>query len=220
MAEFVKIALEERSEKGKEAVKKLRPTGYVPAVFYGPEYKDSITAKVKVSEVAPLIRSGHWETIRILATLPDGKEEMCLMREVQKNIITKDVMHIDFIQLVKGRKVAVNVPVLLEGKEACAALKQGAVLEQTLYEIEMDVLPIEIPDSVVLNVSGLKVGDSFLVKDLSLPESAEIVIDPEEMVVSVALPQIETETEEEEEETAAGEVEVVAKGKAKEEEEE
>ena len=82
MADMVKIVLEERNEKGKQAVKKLRPTGYVPAVFYGPEYRDAVTVKVKASDIAAVIRSGHWETVRFNASLPNGREEMCLMRNI------------------------------------------------------------------------------------------------------------------------------------------
>lgn len=217
MADMVKIVLEERNEKGKQAVKKLRPTGYVPAVFYGPEYRDAVTVKVKASDIAAVIRSGHWETVRFNASLPNGREEMCLMRNIQRSLLNNEIIHIDFIQLLKGHKIAVNIPVVLEGREDCVGLKHGGIIEQLLYEVEIEVLPTEIPNSVSIDVSGLNVGEGFSVKDLALPKSADILVDLEELVVTVAQPK--AEVEEEEEEVEAGEVEVVAKGKAKEEEE-
>lgn len=154
MADMVKIVLEERNEKGKQAVKKLRPTGYVPAVFYGPEYRDAVTVKVKASDIAAVIRSGHWETVRFNASLPNGREEMCLMRNIQRNLLNNEIIHIDFIQLLKGHKIAVNIPVVLEGREDCVGLKHGGIIEQLLYEVEIEVLPTEIPNSVSIDVSG------------------------------------------------------------------
>lgn len=219
MADMVKLVLEARNEKGKEAVKKLRPTGYIPAVFYGPEYKESVPVKVKALDIAAIVRSGHWETVRFNVTLPDGKEEMCLMRDVQKNFLNDDILHVDFFQLMRGRKVSINVPIVLEGREVCVGLKSGGVVEQLLYEVEIDVLPQEIPDSIVINVKDLDLNEGVYLKELPLTESAELLVDPEDMVVTVGLPKIEEEPEVEEE-VAPGEVEVVAKGKAKEAEEE
>ncbi|NLM70803.1 MAG: 50S ribosomal protein L25 [Synergistaceae bacterium] len=224
MSNAISITLEERKESGKIACKKLRPAGYTPCVFYGPEYKDSIPAKVKTEDVAKLIKAGGWETVTLNATLPDGKQEMCLMREVQKNFLDDSLLHIDFMQLVKGRKINVNVPVQIVGRETCEGAKQGGLIDHILREISMEVLPGRIPDMITVDVSDLGLGDQLFVRDLDLPSDASLLVDEDEMVVAVMVPRGVTDEEAEEEAIAEDEeereVEVVAKGKAKDEEEE
>jgi large subunit ribosomal protein L25 len=220
----VKLTLKKRSKTGKEVSKKLRSGGVIPAVFYGPELDEAIPVIVESKNVLQYANSPHWETVRIDATLPDGSEEMCLMRDVQRDPLTGDVLHIDFLQLLSGHKVYVNVPVEISGREHCVGVKQGGVFEQVMHELEMYVLPKEIPDSIVVDVSELGIEDTIYVKDLELPESAAIEHDPESAVVMVTyatMPELPEEEEEEEaEEGEEMEVEVVGKGKAKEEEEE
>jgi large subunit ribosomal protein L25 len=219
----VKLTLKKREKTGKEVSKKLRAGGVIPAVFYGPELGEAVPVIVEAKNVLPYANSAHWETVRIDATLPDGREEMCLMRDIQRDPLTGDVLHIDFLQLLSGHKVYVNVPVEVTGRDHCVGVKQGGVFEQILHELEMYVLPKEIPDSIIVDVSGLGIEDAVYVKDLSLPESAAIEQDPESAVVMVTyatMPELPEEEEEEAAEEEEMEVEVVGKGKAKEEEDE
>jgi len=219
MSSIVKIAMKKREGSGKEISKKYRAGGEVPAVFYGPEYRESVPVLVDKKAIAPYANSAHWETVRIDAGLPDGKTEMCLMREIQRNSITGEILHIDFYQLLKGHKVLVKVPVEIINKESCAGVKKGGVLEHVLHEIEMEVLPREIPDSLVVDVASLEIEDVVHVKDIAIPESAEIDEAMESVVLMITHARIEVEETGEEEEEEVMEVEVVAKGKGKEEEE-
>ncbi len=217
MSENISITMEERSETRKGACKKLRPAGFTPCVFYGPEYVQSIPGKVRTAEVVKLVNSGRWETAAIDIALPDGKREMCLIREVQRDILNDDILHIDFMQLVKGRRISVNVPVHVTGREACAGVKQGGVVDHILREIPLEVLPGQIPDSIEIDISTLGLGAHVFVRDLPIPEGATLLLDEGEIAVSVIIPRgvIEAEAAEEEKE-----VEVLAKGKAKAEKEE
>ena len=219
MSDIISIVLEERKGSGKNLCKKLRPEGYTPCVFYGPDYKESIPAKVKTSDVAKIIKAGGWETVTLGATLPDGNSEMCLMREVQKDFLDDSILHIDFMQLVKGRKITVNVPVHIVGRETCHGVKQGGVIDHILREIPMEVLPGRIPDSITLDITEMGLGSQLFVRDMDIPADATVLVPEDEIAVAVIVPRglIEAETEEEEEEEK--EVEVVAKGKAKHEEE-
>jgi large subunit ribosomal protein L25 len=153
----------------------------------------------------------------MLLTLPGGKEEMAIMREVQKDILNGKILHVDFMQLVKGHKLTVNVPVELVGRDVCAGVKLGGVIDHLLREISMEVLPGQIPDSVAVDVSSMKLGAMVHVKDIAVPEGASVLSDPDEVVVAVMIPRGVSEAEETAEEQK--EVEVVAKGKAKSEEE-
>lgn len=214
MTEVVSIKLEERMEKGKQEVRRLRSQGFIPATFYGTDYRDSLTVKVLKSEIYSSVNSAHRETVRLEASLPSGQKELCLMREIQRNPVNDEILHIDLLQLVKGHKIKVNVPIEAFNKDICKGIKLGGVFEQVIHEIELDVLPSEIPESIKVDVSGLELGSFIHLSDLALPESAEIAVDGEEVVFTVAHARAAAEETVEEEPT---EVEVVGKGKSKEE---
>ncbi|MDR1622426.1 MAG: 50S ribosomal protein L25 [Synergistaceae bacterium] len=209
MSELVTIVMEPRVKSGKGAVGKLRKEGFTPCVFYGPELSEPVVGKVDTARVTRLLSAGHWETMRISLKLPSGEEEMCIIREIQRNPLTGKLVHIDFMRLLKGRKVTVYVPVRVLGKEACPGIKEGGVLEN-LHEIEVETLPMTIPEFIEVDISNLALGGMIHVKDLKLGEDLSLLADPEEVVAIVAVPKIvEEETGGEEKE-----VEVVAKGKA------
>jgi large subunit ribosomal protein L25 len=209
MSELVTIVMEPRVKSGKGAIGKLRKEGFTPCVFYGPELSEPVVGKVNTTRVTRLLSGSHWETMRISLKLPSGEEEMCIIREVQRNPLTGKLVHVDFMRLLKGRKVTVNVPVRVHGKEVCPGIKEGGVLEN-LHEIEVETLPMTIPEFIDIDISNLALGDMIHVKDLDLGEALSLLADPEEVVAIVAVPKVvEEETAGEEKE-----VEVVAKGKA------
>ena len=218
MSERVTLVMEPRDKTGKGANGRLRKAGYVPCVLYGPELEKNVQGKLKMKEVERIL-AGRWESQRFTVKLPDGEEEMCLIREAQVNPLTDQPLHIDFLRLVKGRKIKVNIPVEVVGREASPGVKDGGVLE-SMRELEVDTLPMNIPDVIEVDVSALGVGDAIHVRDLKLPDGVEVLADPDEIVAVVATSRgIEEPTAAEGEETAAADVEVVAKGKAAKEEE-
>ncbi len=222
MSNIVNVNFEKREETGKQAAKKTRKSGYTPSVFYGPDYPDGVMIKVKTDEIEKYVYSGHWETTRVEASLPDGTKSLCLMRNIQKDFLTDEILHIDFLQMVKGHKIYVNVPITPLNKESCVGVKAGGVFEQVLHEIGMQILPMEIPESVDIDVQHLEIGDYIYVSDLVVPESAELDSEPDEVVFSLSHVKVVEEPEEglegEELEEMEEEVEVIGKGKSDEEE--
>lgn len=218
MSDILQVTLETREKSGKQEARKLRKDGYVPAVFYGSGYPDSIPVRVKTKDILPALNSGHWETFRLDVTLPDGKTEMALMRDVQRNFLNGTLLHIDFYQLVSGQKVQVEVPIDIVNRESCAGVKAGGVLEQLVHEVSVNVLPREIPDVLAVDVRNLELGMEIKLKDLPLPESAELLDDPNTVVVLAVEPKT-AEVAAAEAEVEQKEVEVLAKGKAKSQEE-
>ena len=211
MSERVTLVMEPREKTGKGENGRLRRAGYTPCIFYGPEMEKSIQGKLKTRDVERILM-GRWESARVTMTLPDGEQEMCIIREVQRNPLTDQPLHIDFLRLVKGRKITVNIPVDVVGREKSPGVKDGGVLE-TLRELEVETLPINIPDVITVDVSALQVGDAIHVRDLSLPEGVELKADPDE-IVAVVVTSRGVEESSEDETAAAADVEVVAKGKA------
>lgn len=218
--EAVKIKFEKREETGKGVCRKMRVKGSVPAVFYGPEYRESLVGSVGTKEISRVVNAPNWETAMIDLELPGGKTEMALLRSVQRHVITQNILHVDLYQLVKGHKVKVAVPVRIINKEICAGVKMGGLLEQPLREVEINVLPREIPSEIVLDMAKMAIGDEVFVRDLGLPESAELLTAEDCLVVMVTRPRAMAAQSAEEAGEESVEVEVVGKGKASKESDE
>ncbi len=217
--EATKVKIQKRTNTGKGTCRKLRAKGVVPVVFYGPEYKESFVGEVDSRELSAIANAPNWETRMIDLELPDGKTEMALLRNVQRHAITRNILHVDLYQLVKGHKVRVSIPVRVVHKETAAGVKMGGVLEHPLRELDIMVLPREIPSEIVLDVAKMQMGDEILVRDIELPESAEVQVPAETLVLMIARPKSMAAAEEGEGEEEVTEVEVVGKGKRKDDEE-
>ena len=210
--------MESREKTGKGENGRIRKAGYVPCIIYGPEIKENIKGKVNMRELEKIL-AGRWESTRLNVKLPDGAEELCIIREAQRHPLTDMPLHVDFLHLVRGRKITVKIPVEVTGREESQGVKDGGVLEFT-HELEVETLPMSIPDVITVDVSGLNIGDAIHVKDLKLPENVTALSDPEEVVAIVVTSRGVEEAAPEEEAPAAADVEVVAKGKAAKEDEE
>ena len=218
MADIVTLVMESREKTGKGENGRIRRAGYVPCIIYGPEIKENIKGKVNMREVERIL-AGRWESTRLNVKLPDGREELCIIREAQRHPLTDMPLHVDFLHLVRGRKINVKIPVEVIGREESQGVKDGGVLEFT-HELEVETLPMSIPDVITVDVSGLNIGDAIHVKDLKLPENVSALADPEEVVAIVVMSRGVEDAAPEEEAPAAADVEVVAKGKAAKEDEE
>ena len=217
MANAVTLVMESREKTGKGENGRIRRAGYVPCVIYGPEISPNILGKVNMREIERIL-AGRWESTRLNVKLPDGREELCIIREAQRHPLTDQPLHIDFLHLVRGRKITVNIPVEVTGRDDSQGIKDGGVLE-AVHELEVETLPMSIPDVITVDVSGLNIGDAVHVSDLKLPENVTAVADPDEVVAIVVMSRGVEDAAPEEEATAAADVEVVAKGKAAKEEE-
>ena len=218
MADIVTLVMESRAKSGKRENGRMRKAGYVPCIMYGPEIQENIMGKVNMREIERIL-AGRWESTRLNVKLPDGREELCIIREAQRHQLTDMPLHIDFLHLVRGRKINVNIPVEVTGKDNSQGVKDGGVLE-SIHELEVETLPMSIPDVITVDVSGLNIGDAIHVKDLALPENVTALADPETIVAQVVMSRGVEDAAPEEEAPAAADVEVVAKGKAAKEDEE
>lgn len=217
MSELVTIVMEPRNKGSKGENGRLRQEGYTPCVFYGPELSEAVPGKLETAVLQRVISSGRWETMRLMLKLPSGAEEMCLIRELQRHPLTGKLVHVDFFRLIKGRKITVKIPVQVHGRDQCPGLKDGGVLEH-MHEIEVETTPVDMPDSIIVDVSALKLGESIHVRDIKLGEHVALLSDPDEIIALVMIPRSVDETAVEAGEEK--EVEVLAKGKAAKAEEE
>lgn len=193
----------------------LRREGKLPAVLYG--YKIDAT---------PILLD-HREASRILAPLSkshvvtillDGKEHSALVREKQKDFIRNSLLHVDFQVVSMTDKIRTKVSVILEGVSPAVKDFNGVVVSN-LSEVEVEALPGDLPESLVVDIASLtQIGDAVYVRDLPVPPGVEILTPEEELVVNITGVAAEEEVVEE---VAEGtEPEVIEKGKKEEEDEE
>lgn len=219
---IVSFSATARDITGKGAARSLRSRGQVPAVIYGHDIKPQ-PLSLNARDLDKLLSHIQAESTVIEVTV-DGHTSKTLIREIQRHPIKRQILHVDFQALVAGEKVTVSIPIVLIGIPEGVRL-EGAVLDQTLRELEIEVDPSNIPDHVELDVNNMVIGDSLHVSDIKLPEGVEVQNDPETSVAVVAAPRAvieETPVVEAVEGApeAAAEPEVIGKGPSDEEGEE
>lgn len=210
--EKVVLKASKRTVTGKQ-VGALRRAGKLPAVLYG--HRIDATPIMLDAHETSLTLSRLTSSSLVTVSL-DGKEYPTLVREKQRHPLKHHLLHLDFQVLSLTEKTHVKVGIELSGV-APAVKAYGAVLVTPLTELEVECLPQEMPERVVVDISGLtEPGDSIHVRDLKLPGQVEILTDPDEVIVSATAARVEEVVEAAAPEEVAVEPELV-KGAKKEE---
>ncbi len=176
-----------RSESGKGAARALRRAGSVPAVIYGHK-RAPMSLSVLTRDLERLLERVSAETTVVELSI-DGKISRTLIREIQKHPFKKQLVHVDFQELVAGEMITVNVPLILVGVSIGVRSFAG-ILDQTMRELEVEVDPSAIPNHIDVDVTALNVGDSVHVRDLKLPAGVKVLTDADASVVVVAAPKV------------------------------
>jgi large subunit ribosomal protein L25 len=200
MAEQVKIVAEPRSDAGKGVARRLRAEGRVPAVVYGSGV-DATPVHVDVLDLYHALHTSAGANVLIRLQV-DGEEHLTIPREVQKHPVRGDLLHADFVALDRDSLIRVEVPVHIEGMEEVEA---PGVVQHVLHAVPIHVPPLDIPESFVLEVGDMVIGDVLRVEDIALPSGAEFDIETDRTVVTVTAPTIIEEPEPEEVELLEGE---------------
>ena len=186
-----KLAAENRSEAGKGAARRLRASGRVPAVLYGHGTKPQHLS-VDARQFGQALRTDAG--VNVLISLEVGRDQhLALAKEIQRHPVKGTFIHVDFIQVRRGEKVHVQVPVHLVGEAPGA--REGGIVDQDLYQLNVEAEVTAVPEAVEADVSGLGIGDVLRVADLKAPSGAVILDAPEAVVVSVAAPTVAAEPE-------------------------
>ncbi len=194
----------------------LRRDGKLPAVLYG-RHLDPIALTLDAHDATKALSQ---VTSSSLVTISlDGKEYPSLVREKQRNFIRGNLLHVDFLAVSMTEKIRAQVGIELTGT-APAVKEYNAVMVTGVSELEIECLPNDLPEKVVLDLSGLtEVGDGLYVRDVVISDAVEILTDPEEMVVLATYVREEEIEEEVEVEEELEEPEVIERGKKEEGEE-
>ncbi|MDB4908140.1 MAG: rplY [Gemmatimonadetes bacterium] len=178
-----------RAETGKGAARKVRQAGNVPGVIYG-HGREPLALTVNGRELTRILSSVSSSTVIDLAL--DGATTRTLVREIQRHPFKKQIMHVDFQELVAGEKITVDVPLRFIGVPEGVRLG-GGVMEETLHALTIFVDPASIPDHIDVDVSKLQLGHSIHVRDLSLPEGVEAQHDEDQTLCVLAAPRAAVE---------------------------
>jgi large subunit ribosomal protein L25 len=200
MAE-VKLKGESREVVGKGAARKIRAAGKVPAVLYGPGV-EPMRLSVDALQLWHALHTDAGTNVLINLAV-DGDTFLTMPREVQRDIVRGTLLHVDFLQIRRDVAIQVDVPVTLVGESV--GVKEGGVIEHHLWELRVECLPAQVPESIEADISALAVGDSLHVSDLKLPQHITLLTPAEETLVSVVPPPV-LEVEEVAPEEVEGEV--------------
>ena len=187
MASAAKLSAKAREGQGKGDNRKLRTTGYIPAVIYG-HGEQTRSVAVNAHELELLFNRVHVEnTVIDLDVEGEKKPIRALVREVQKNPAKGSIVHVDFYQIHAGEMVHIQIPINFVGTPA--GVRNGGILQHTMDELDVKVSADNIPESIDIDVSALEIGDSVHVSDVKVPEGVEVLDNGDRSVCSVTPPQ-------------------------------
>ncbi len=179
-----------RNTKGKNEARRLRAAGKIPAVLYGAQKAGDAPAPEPVTvDPKPFMRILHSKSgLNTLITLKmqGGADTRVLVKNVQLDPITHHPLHADLYRVNMDRKIQVTVPITLKG-ESRGVKQDGGVLDFVHREVEIEVLPANIPDSIEVDVTNLGIGDAVHVRDLAANAAWSPVSDPDMMIVHVVV---------------------------------
>jgi large subunit ribosomal protein L25 len=187
--ETVEIQIEPREADGKGRARRARKDGKLPGIFYGPKTKAvplEVDRKEFMSRVADLEGS---HLIRIKSASPALADKVALVKELQYHPVTGEVIHADLYEVDLSAKIRVKVPLHFVGK--AAGVVRGGILQPVVREIEVECLPMDIPEYFDVEVSPLDIGDSIHVAELAMPEGVTAASESDLTLVTVVPPSIE-----------------------------
>ena len=202
------LSAEMRSDTGKGVARKLRAAGQVPGVVYG-HAREPQSLSLVARDLDKLLSTIAAGSTVVELTL-GGATTKTLIREIQRHPFKKQIMHVDFQELVAGEKVTVDIPLVYVGVPEGVRLS-GALLEQILHSISILADPSSIPNHIDVDVAHLAMGHSLHVRDIKLPEGIEVLSDEDATICAVIAPRAVVEAVAAEE--GAAEPELIRKAK-------
>lgn len=195
MSEDNKVHAELRESFGKGFARRLRAAGKIPAVIYG-HGTEPVHVALPGHQVALIIRRAN----ALLELDIEGKEQLALVKDVQKDPVHQIIEHIDLLVVRKGEKVTIDVPVVVIGEPA-----PGTIVNQDANTLSIEAEATHIPQKLEVSVEGLEEGAHITAADVTLPKGSTLLADPEVLVVAIAVPAEEDLGEEAETESAEAE---------------
>ena len=204
-----------RTDTGKGAARSLRRDGQIPGVIYG-HAREPQPVVVPTRELERLLGSISAGSTVVELDL-GGKTSKTLIREIQRHPFKKQILHIDFQELVAGESVVVRVPLVFVGTPEGVRLG-GGILDQVMHDLEIEVDPSNMPNHIDVDISALAIGHSIHVNEIPLPPGVTVLSDEDATVCVLSAPKVVEEPVAAESEETSAEPEVIRKAKGDEEE--
>jgi large subunit ribosomal protein L25 len=194
--ERVKLIVNERERLGTAETRRLRRQGLIPGVLYGRSKPVAISVPRRELRQA---MTGAGGLHAILDVVVEGKQasHSAILKDYQQDKVRGYITHIDLMEVRLDQPIQASVVVQLHGGDESPGVREGGVLSQVAREINVEALPLEVPEHVELDVSGMELGDTLRLGDLGAYEGVTFLDDPETVLATVTLPTREVEPEEE-----------------------
>jgi large subunit ribosomal protein L25 len=198
--EGIDLKANKRTDLSKSFTKELRRTGQLPAIVYSKD--DNIPIQLDFKTINKVVKDHNIGATIININLGENQAIPTLIKDIQRDPLSWDLKHIDFLWIDMDHAIETTVPIRLKG--SARGVKEGGLLEHMLRELKIKCPPANIPDHFDVDVSGLAIGESNHVSDLEVPADVKVLSDPNQVIAMVGSPDTETkEADEEEAETEA-----------------
>ena len=182
MSDQLTLSAETRDRAGKGASRELRRQHRVPAVIYGNNQEPELI-HVEEKALVKLLMTGHFSNSVVEIEL-GGKKQITIPKDVAFHPVSDRPTHVDFLRIVKGAKVDVEVPVMFINEGASPGLKRGGVLNIVRHELELICENDKIPDDIQIDVAGFDIGDSIHISHVKLPKGSESKITDRDFTIA------------------------------------
>jgi len=210
--ELIELKTNIRTTTGNGPARRLRQKGQIPAVLYGPG-TESILLSVNISDIDRILKKGRIGQALLNLVILNNEEtstKTVMVKELQHHPVSRDFLHIDFYEVAMDRKIMVNIPVTTIGK--AKGVETGGILQIVRRELEVQCFPLDVPESIEIDITDLDVGDSIHLGDIARQSKIEFLYDENITVVTVVTPKLEEEEEVVEEAEAEGEAAIAEEG--------
>jgi large subunit ribosomal protein L25 len=192
------LEVEERSERGSRAARRMRRSGLVPGILYGGTDADPVSFKVSARDLRNVLVDG---SALIDLKVGGASTKPVIVKDQQLHPVREHVLHIDFLEVRLDEKIHATVSIELEGTDDSPGVKEGGVIDHVTRELNIEALPTDIPERILVDVSSLEVATTLTLAEVTAPTGVEFLDDLEETTIATVVVPTEVEEPEVEEET-------------------
>ena len=180
------VALE-RTGTGKGAARQARRDGMVPGIVFGGD-KDPLAINIPFNELLKKLKAGRFKSTLFNMQVEGHDDVRVICRDVQRDVVKDLPVHVDFMRLRRSTKINLFIAVEVTGEENYPGLRKGGVMTLVRPEVELMVTAGDIPDHVTIDLSGLQIGDTITISDVTLPEGVKPTIDRDFVIANISAP--------------------------------
>ena len=185
--EIPDLEVQARTGTGKGAARQARRDGMVPGIVFGGDV-DPLPIQLDFNKLLTMLRKGRFKATLFNLKVEGHDDVRVICRDVQRHVVKDLPTHVDFMRLKRTTKINLFINVEIAGEDECVGLKKGGTLNVLRPEIELVVTAADIPESIVVDITDLEVGDNITISSVKLPEGAKPVIDRDFVIAQVSAP--------------------------------